>query len=77
MILSFIFLFSNFIFLIFLCPIFLSGRIVIPCVRIVISCGTQIRHNHGIVCQNKAISDTRVALGMARNATEAVFRVVP
>jgi hypothetical protein len=29
--------------------------------------------DHGIVCRNEAISDTRVALGMARNAKEADF----
>jgi hypothetical protein len=29
--------------------------------------------DHGIVCRNKAISDTRVALEMARNAMEADF----
>jgi hypothetical protein len=33
--------------------------------------------NHGIVCWNEAILDTRVSIGMARNATEAIFYVVP
>jgi hypothetical protein len=30
-------------------------------------------HEHGIVCRNEAISDTRVAVGMVRNATKADF----
>jgi hypothetical protein len=30
-----------------------------------------------IVCRNELISDTRVALGTARNATEAIFRFFP
>jgi hypothetical protein len=37
----------------------------------------QIGHDHGIVCRNEAISDTRMALGMARDAMEADFRFVP
>jgi hypothetical protein len=34
-------------------------------------------HNHGIVCWNEAILDTRVSIGMAMNATEVVFYFVP
>jgi hypothetical protein len=33
--------------------------------------------DYGIIYQNEAISDTRMALGMARNATEANFHFVP
>jgi hypothetical protein len=33
--------------------------------------------DHGIVCWNKAILDTRMSIGTARNATEAVFYFVP
>jgi hypothetical protein len=33
--------------------------------------------DYGIVCQNEAISDIHVDLGMARNATEAYFHFVP
>jgi hypothetical protein len=33
--------------------------------------------DHGIVCWNEAILDTRVSIGMARNATEVVFYFVP
>jgi hypothetical protein len=32
--------------------------------------------HHGIVCRNEATLDTRVAIGMARNATEIDFRFV-
>jgi hypothetical protein len=33
--------------------------------------------DHGIVCWNEAILDTRVSIGTARNATEVVFYFVP
>jgi hypothetical protein len=33
--------------------------------------------DHGIVCWNEAILDTRVSIGMARNDTEAVFYFAP
>jgi hypothetical protein len=33
--------------------------------------------DHGIVCWNEAILDTRVSIGTSRNATEAVFYFVP
>jgi hypothetical protein len=33
--------------------------------------------DHGIVCWNEAILDTRVSIGTARNDTEAVFYFVP
>jgi hypothetical protein len=35
------------------------------------------RPDHGIVCWNEAILDTRVSIGTVRNATEAVFYFVP
>jgi hypothetical protein len=39
--------------------------------------GARIGPDHGVVCQNEAISDMRVALRMARIAMEADLRFVP
>jgi hypothetical protein len=62
-------------------PVFIGDRFI-SCGLRVISCGASFHvglKSDGIilcdlVCQNEAISDTRMAVGMASIATEADFR---